>query len=201
VYSQEGEDMLLSKIFIHQSKGFYVDCGAHHPFRFSNTNVLYGRGWFGINIEPNPESADLFARYRSRDIYVPKGISKRAAFLDYHEYSHPALNTFDVELVNARTDKPQNVRRIETVSLESILRDNLPAGRTIDLLNVDVEGMDLEVLESNNWELYRPRYIMIELPVATVHEALNSDATNFLSERGYVLISKLWKSALFKREL
>ena len=37
-YSQAGEDMLLSIYYEGKKhKGFYVDVGAHHPFRFSNT--------------------------------------------------------------------------------------------------------------------------------------------------------------------
>jgi len=36
-YSQEGEDMILRRLFGKQKKGFYVDIGAHHPKRFSNT--------------------------------------------------------------------------------------------------------------------------------------------------------------------
>ncbi|MFT4801330.1 MAG: hypothetical protein ACI93N_001101, partial [Flavobacteriaceae bacterium] len=38
-YSQEGEDILLNRIFNPQvnASGFYVDVGAHHPERFSNT--------------------------------------------------------------------------------------------------------------------------------------------------------------------
>ena len=37
-YSQEGEDILLSRLLEEKtSTGFYVDIGAHHPTRFSNT--------------------------------------------------------------------------------------------------------------------------------------------------------------------
>ena len=34
-YSQEGEDMILRRMFERQQRGFYVDVGAHHPRRFS----------------------------------------------------------------------------------------------------------------------------------------------------------------------
>ena len=36
-YSQEGEDMVLNRYFQGKNSGFYVDIGAHHPKRFSNT--------------------------------------------------------------------------------------------------------------------------------------------------------------------
>ena len=50
-YSQEGEDMVLKRIFDKQTKGFYIDVGAHHPKRFSNTYNFYLKGWKGINID------------------------------------------------------------------------------------------------------------------------------------------------------
>ena len=40
-YSQEGEDMILRRIFENRNNGFYVDVGAHHPRRFSNTYYFY----------------------------------------------------------------------------------------------------------------------------------------------------------------
>jgi hypothetical protein len=59
-YSQEGEDMILRRIFEGQEKGFYVDVGAHHPRRFSNTYYFYKLGWAGVNLEPNPDALIAF---------------------------------------------------------------------------------------------------------------------------------------------
>ena len=39
-YAQEGEDMILNRLFETKKKGYYVDIGAHHPKRFSNTYYL-----------------------------------------------------------------------------------------------------------------------------------------------------------------
>jgi len=59
-YSQEGEDMILRRLFEKQNTGFYVDVGAHHPKRFSNTFFFYKKGWRGINIDAMPNSMSLF---------------------------------------------------------------------------------------------------------------------------------------------
>src|SRR5690349_17698085 len=77
-YSQEGEDMFLRRMFDGQKTGFYVDVGAHHPFRFSNTAYFYARGWSGINLEPDPDGADALMRYRRRDCTVNCGIGAEA---------------------------------------------------------------------------------------------------------------------------
>jgi hypothetical protein len=69
-YSQEGEDRVLAHVLDigRRDPGFYVDVGAHHPQRFSNTYAFYLAGWRGLNIEPRPGSLSLFQRLRPRDI-------------------------------------------------------------------------------------------------------------------------------------
>jgi len=69
-YSQEGEDMILRRLFEKQLTGFYVDVGAHHPKRFSNTYFFYKQGWHGINIDAMPGSMKLFEKIRPRDILL-----------------------------------------------------------------------------------------------------------------------------------
>ena len=44
-YSHEGEDIVLSNLFSGKKQGFYIDVGAHHPKRFSNTYLFYKKGW------------------------------------------------------------------------------------------------------------------------------------------------------------
>ncbi len=45
--------LILRRLFEGQKQGFYVDIGAHHPFRFSNTCYFHRRGWTGLNVDPN----------------------------------------------------------------------------------------------------------------------------------------------------
>jgi hypothetical protein len=73
-YAQEGEDMVLRRIFEDQPLGFYVDVGAHHPVRFSTTYFFYRRGCRGINIDATPGSMDAFRRLRPRDINLEVAI-------------------------------------------------------------------------------------------------------------------------------
>jgi len=47
-YSQKGEDIILRRILGEKEVGFYIDIGAHHPKRFSNTYLFYKKGWRGI---------------------------------------------------------------------------------------------------------------------------------------------------------
>ena len=73
-YSQEGEDLIMEHFLFCKPTGFYVDVGAHHPKKYSNTYRLYRRGWRGINIDANPGSMVEFRRVRPRDINVEAGV-------------------------------------------------------------------------------------------------------------------------------
>lgn len=79
-YSQDGEELYLRAKFSKAVSGFYVDVGAYHPYRFSNTYWAYKRGWNGINIEPNADAKELFDRVRKRDINLCCGISSRGVY-------------------------------------------------------------------------------------------------------------------------
>ena len=75
-YSQEGEDMILQRMFGQRREGFFVDVGAHHPFRYSNTYLFYKKGWRGINIDATPGSMREFEKYRPADINLEVAVSQ-----------------------------------------------------------------------------------------------------------------------------
>ena len=72
-FSQYGEDVIIDRLLCHKKRGFYIDIGANHPDRFSNTKRFYVKGWSGINIEPNPIIFKKFAK-RTRDVNLNIGI-------------------------------------------------------------------------------------------------------------------------------
>ena len=79
----------IDKLFFHRScfenrkhyKGFYIDVGIHHPYRFSNTVNFYQNGWRGINIQPTPGVIRLFNIFRRCDININIGIDITAGIL------------------------------------------------------------------------------------------------------------------------
>lgn len=200
VYSQEGEDILLKRIFDHSPPGFYVDIGAHHPYRFSNTKLLYDLGWKGINIEPNPDVVDQFNEARPRDLNLSLGVSAENGMLNYYRFSHPALNTFSKEVMESMKQHLVDTLKIKTQRLEEILDKHLSDKQKIDLITVDAEGLDLEILSSNNWSKYRPEYLFVEVNAGTVEELLSDPMHLFLKDKGYCCYSKLSRSALYVNE-
>lgn len=205
-YSQEGEDLILGRIFEGRYTGFYIDVGAHHPMRFSNTYKFYLLGWRGINIDALPDSMKKFKQARPDDINIEVPISKdTSSKLTYYMFNEPALNTFDKSLADSRNNgKPYKIteeRIMQTYTLAEILKMHMAHGQKIDFLSIDVEGLDVEVLESNDWELYRPAYIVTECFDTSLSEVRKADVNGILESKGYSLFAKTVNSLIYKNEV
>lgn len=204
IYSQDGEDIILKEFFLSNKieKGFYVDIGAHHPKRFSNTYMFYKKGWRGINIDAMPESMKLFNKKRKRDINLELGISEKEDNLTYYMFDESGLNGFSKEISELR-DQNSNYKligekKIKTYPLSYILDKYLPQNQKIDFMNIDAEGLDLEVLKSNNWNKYKPAYILVEITINDLEEILKDEIYVFLKKMNYFLVSKTYRTCIFK---
>lgn len=201
-YSQEGEDVILRRIFDGQRQGFYVDVGAHHPRRFSNTYDFYRRGWSGVNIEPNPQAMRALTRERKRDVNLQIGVADCGGKLIYHRFDDPALNTFDEGLARWRAEntpyKLLGSIEVPVERLDAILPRYLAPDQPIDFMSIDAEGFDLAVLRSNDWIRFRPRCVLVEALGTSVASAMRTEVATFMAEHGYELFSKLYSTLLFR---
>lgn len=202
-YSQEGEDLVLRRFFESQQSGFYVDVGAHHPFRFSNTYLFYKKGWRGINIDAMPASMRLFERLRPRDINLELPISDKAETLTYYAFNEPALNGFSRDLSNARHGKKGFKiifqQEMQTSTLAEVFANHLRENQAIDFLSVDVEGLDFEVLCSNDWGRFRPTVVLAELLSTEIESIATSQIGSFMQSVGYVAFAKTMNTVFFRR--
>ena len=205
-YSQEGEDMILRRIFEKQRSGFYVDVGAHHPMRFSNTYFFYKAGWHGINIDAMPGSMKSFRKYRPRDINIEVPVSLESKELTYYVFNEPALNGFDPRLSRERNSKDnlykiQKTITLQTQTLCTLLDEHLPANQKINFLSIDVEGLDLEVLRSNDWNKYSPEIVLVEVLRSSLSGIEASDVNQFMVCQGYEPYAKAVNTVIYRKRL
>ena len=185
-FSSAGEDMILRHLVGSDKRdGFYVDVGAWDPVKLSNTYFFYLQGWRGINIDARPGSRSLFEQVRPRDINIEVGISTRAGEMTYYVVGeHSTMNSFSREFLE-HIGMLGEVKReipVQVLPLADVLDRHLPKGQAIDFMNVDVEGHDLEALQSNDWDRFRPRFLVVE----DVHAGADaSPVVAFLRSRGY----------------
>lgn len=200
IYSQLGEDIGLMHYFSCKGwdddyKGFYLDIGAYHPFRGNNTLWAYKKGWRGMNIDANEESIRLFRAFRPDDINVNCGVSDRSEELEYYMFQGAAgMNTFAHERKNVK--EIENVKLLKVRNINDILEEYQI--KTIDFVDIDVEGTEEKIVRTFNWKKYNPKCALIEfLGKRSIEEVLQTPIHEKMREEGYFLKSFYTVTALY----
>jgi FkbM family methyltransferase len=172
-------------------KPTYLDLGAADPVDGNNTYLLYTSGCRGVLVEPNPTYVAALRRVRPGDTVVGVGVGvDERTTADYYVFrDHPMLNTFSPDEVALRKRQSKDYVVEQVVSMPLVPVNRLIAshlGRAPDLLSIDIEGLDLAVLRTLDFDRYRPAVILAEAGRAG---NLNADSamTAFLESRGYVV--------------
>lgn len=201
-YSSFGEDRLILKFLAKQEPGFYVDVGAHAPKDYSNTYALYQRGWRGLAIDPDPDAIAAFGRERPEDIGLQIAIGTEPGRVTLHLFNDRSMNTVDEALYEKTLKNPRKRHQgdieVERLPLAEVLNRHLPAGRSVDFMNVDCEGADLDVLRSNDWARYHPKLLAVEDLDLDLERVVESKIFRFLRPLGYRLVSHLHYTSLYR---
>lgn len=204
ISSQCGEDLIIESLIPQKKNGFYVDIGANHPVKYNNTLLFYKKGWTGINIEPNHSRIWLFNLLRKRDINLNVGIGKTDSVMNFHVFKESTLSTFDDSAADkyVKMGHPlDKTIKIPIVPLKKILEKHA-ANTEIDILSMDTEGFDMEVLESNDWTKYRPRFLIIETLEYDKNEAgkkLNNLFDPYLEKIGYKKFAETYINTIYEK--
>ena len=70
--------------------------------------------------------------------------------------------------------------------------------KNFDLLNVDVEGHEIEVMKGLDFKSYKPKIILIEIHTKKTSDIFNSKIYKFLIKKDYELISQYYQTSFFK---
>jgi FkbM family methyltransferase len=174
--SQYGEDRIIDKLLGYKARGYYVDIGANDPNLMNNTRRFYNKGWSGINCEPNYELFKKITRYRKRDINLNAGVGSGKGELTFYEMSANTLSTFNK--ASADYYVKEGYRIIRTIKVPIITLGEIfdKLGNPVDFLSLDVEGYEMEVLESNDWQKNRPTLMLVETnqDSGTISDYLNN---------------------------
>lgn len=187
VFGYLAEDLIAARLLdSHLRKGFYVDVGCNDPVRLSNTLTLYAAGWRGINVDANPEVVERMRRQRPDDVTVCSLVGRPGEDRELVVFADDALSTADPHFAQRWASSAEVVRRVplRCRSLTDILGEH-SAPAELDFLNVDVEGMELEVLESLDFERFRPRLIALEIHGLDLASLASSPVIRLLAARDY----------------
>lgn len=163
-YAQHREDSYALEMLesFDLSRGIYVDVGANHPTRISNTYLFYRMGRRGIVVEPNSELAELHRIYRPGDEVIGVGCGRVAGLGVFEFCKAPVLSRFVAQetAADAKVSAPWRRGYLPILPLDSIVGVFDP--EWIFFLSIDVEGMDLDVLVGAPETLAKSLLICVE---------------------------------------
>lgn len=201
-YAQHGEDTFVLDYFSGKI-GKYMDVGANHPYKLSNTYLLYKNNWRGINVEPIPYLYKNIKKNRPQDINLNVGVGREKSSITFYEMQPTVLSTFNHDVYESLITNGQavlrNAYKVPVVTVTDIYREHM-LNQNLDLLLIDTEGFEIEVLNGIDWELVRPQLVIIE--ATTISEIGNSDEiTEYLVRNNYKMIKVLGCNRVFEYTL
>ncbi|MEM6291498.1 MAG: FkbM family methyltransferase [Myxococcota bacterium] len=190
-YAQQGEDLIVLQALtmLGIGKPSYLDVGAFHPMIGSNTYLMYAAGGRGVLVEPNPAMTKMLAEVRPKDVVVNAGVGiGEATEADYYLIKdRPQLNTFSKAQVDRYVAEGGTLEKTVPMKLERI--DALIESHfktAPDFLSIDVEGLDLEILQTMNFDKHRPTVLCVESAVYGT-TGLVRPLIEFMRAKGYAV--------------
>jgi FkbM family methyltransferase len=208
-FSQAGEDVIVNYLFhqIRINQPSYLDIGTNFPIAGNNTYFFYNRGSRGVCIEPDPSLYELIKKSRPKDVIINAGIgfdeSKQAEFYIFpHPYT--GWNTFSKNEAESRQQQTGiRIKEIKTLSLKNI-NEVIAAhfNPHPNFISIDVEGLDLAILQTLDFEKFRPEIICAETITFSINnkEEKRNDIEKFLRSRGYFVFADTHINTIFCRE-
>jgi len=202
--AQQGEDIILHDLFrrLGIKKPSYLDIGTHHPLMHNNTYMLYRAGGRGVLVEPNPRYIPMYKRWRPDDRALNIGIGitdqKEADYYIIRGVSQ--LNTFSRDQVDELIAKRgeeilEKVIKMPLVNINKVISEHFPGGAP-DLISIDVEGLDLPILKTLDFNKHRPKVICAET-MLTLSRAQNEELLTFIKAKGYEVRGGTFVNTIF----
>ena len=199
-YSQWGEDLFIVDYFKNKNNGTYFDVGCFHPIMYSNTCLLYKKGWRGVNLDINPTSIHLFDIIRPDDFNLCTTIDEnKNEFKIYFDHPLSPVNTLDKKYYENSKKiffKNSSIGSVKSKSIDEILK--LSKINKVDFLNIDAEGMDFKILLQLIPNKLQPQLISIETYNVDGSKSDECDKIDeFLKNCNYKCYKRIGPSSLY----
>ena len=203
-YSQAGEDAVLSFLFADKgmNKISYLDVGTNLPDFCSNTYLFYLRGSRGVCVEADKTLIPEIKKVRPNDIIINAGVAvSDMAEANFYIFDITGINTFDKDEAERRqahgTYKIKQVVKVPLISINQILKENFSS--CPDFLSIDIEGLDLDVLKSLDFNTSPIPVICVETCTYSENHIRPKDYTiaEFMTSKGYEVYADTYINTIF----
>lgn len=163
MYSQNDEENHILNYF-NGFVGRFLDIGAYNGITFSNTKSLSELGWQGVLVEPSPiPMKDLMVAYKDRpDIVLVQAaiVPSGEGLLEWWDCSGDAVSSADAAHVSVWASRVKFHKMfVASISITELLR-RLPG--PYHMVNIDVEGLSMDLMERVDFRQLNTRLLCVE---------------------------------------
>jgi FkbM family methyltransferase len=204
-YSEYGEDIIIYKLLkrFNLSDITYIDIGANHPVRGSNTYFFYTLGHSGFLVEPNAELCNKLRDVRPKDTILNFGISNGdATEANYYMFAPDCwgMNTFsekEAKHIESEGFPIKKVVKLPLRNINNIIKEYKIFNPTI--LSIDVEGLDEMILSELDFNLCKPFIICVESVSFTLHGEFKKRESlmKLIESKGYFVYADTHTNTIF----
>lgn len=205
-YGQFAEDILMWEALKSLGGGDepkalrYLDIGANHPTRLSNTMFFYHRGATGLLIEPNPQLVERLRKRRPKDTVLGIGVAEKSSErLTFHKFIPDVLGTFSGEAAESYKKMGYSYlgsQPIQVVGVRELLEEHYRSGPP-DIFSLDAEGLDAKIIEAIDWQVFHPKVICVETWDMGSRKVLE-EIPACLRGNGYQEFARVGPNSIFK---
>lgn len=175
--------------------GFYVEIGAYDGVSKNSTKILEANNWNGVCIEAHPERFKLLQKNRNCRcincaVWNTSG-TVEFAIMPIKKRGWDGI----VDTLNDRAKAYLPAANI--VTIDSYTWDDLKLPNTIDYLQIDVEGAELEILKTIDFTKYNIKYICLE--DNEYHHSKDTSYRDYMRSMNYELIEELSVDILYRK--
>lgn len=203
-YSQCGEDLIVDFIFmwLGREQINYLDIGTNDPIKLNNTYHFYKKNCRGVLVEPDPRLYRKIRRKRTRDICLNAGVGAGGGSVITFYMMHPdTLSTSSPDKVKEYLQlgvKLKGELKVPLLNINEVIENHF-GSQAPDFLSVDVEGLDLEIIQSLDLSKYRPAVICAETLTYTNNntEQKIEEIPRYLCSNGYFIYADTYINTIF----
>ena len=203
-FSQAGEDAVIRFLFQDYGKKniSYLDIGTNTPHWGNNTFLFYIHGSRGVCVEADASLIPKIKEIRPNDKVINAGVAvAEENEADFYIFNIPAINTFSKEEADYRSSfgnyKIVKVAKVPLITINNLIRDNFSSFP--DLISIDIEGLDLAVLKTLDFDKYPVPVICVETCTYSENHVRPKDHTiaEFMLTKNYEIYADTYINTIF----
>jgi FkbM family methyltransferase len=160
-YSQQGEDRFLYENFLNYRDGIFIELGAMNGITFSNSLFFEQElNWKGILIEPTYQYNQLIQNRPNcfNFNYAVSEIDGEVEFIGNEALGGIRNTMHDNHFYGWKLNE-QTSYLVKSKPIKKIIDEINEKINKVDFFSIDVEGGELEVLNTYDWEI--PTYVIL----------------------------------------